>query len=433
MRPLQRLSTLSLAFRPFTEPQALARWRDARVRDLIDHGSRTVPFVRAVLERAGLAASDVRTAADLAAIEPIARRTMQDAGLDALLSCTADRARLLDRSTSGSTGERMVVRRTWFEERLLTAFLWRALREYGLRPGERVAVALFHARPDPRDDQRLARLVQWLGFRQARILDALGDPEAAASAAAFDPQALMGMTGALARLIESAAAGGQELRPRFVMTWGELLTDPLRHRIGSLGVPIHDVYGSNEVGLIAWECPAGAGGYHVADDLHVVDIVAPDGRPAAVGAWGEVVVTALHSLAMPFVRYRVGDRAQRGPAVCPCGAPYSTLTAIQGRTIDDFALPDGRLLHPWELLNALRPHTGWVRQFQLVQVAPGSIVLRAVAVDRPPSPDDLACAETAACEVLRGAASFRIDLVPAIADAPSGKSRPFVPFADGTT
>ena len=45
-------------------------------------------------------------------------------------------------------------------------------------------------------------------------------------------------------------------------------------------------YGCNELNLIAWQCPAGAGTYHVCDDAHVIEVVGPDGREVAVGELG---------------------------------------------------------------------------------------------------------------------------------------------------
>jgi len=71
------------------------------------------------------------------------------------------------------------------------------------------------------------------------------------------------------------------------------------------------------------------------------EVVGPDGRPVGVAPTGGGVVTVLHSFAMPFIRYSIGDLAVRGLDRCPCGAPWSTLTAIHGRTVDMFRLTEG--------------------------------------------------------------------------------------------
>ena len=112
------------------------------------------------------------------------------------------------------------------------------------------------------------------------------------------------MTSGLASLADASVARGLTLSPRLVVTTGELLTEPLRARISVIGSPIRDLYGSNEFNLLAWECPAGQGTYHVCDDAVVLEVVGPDGRPVEVGQTGEVVVTGLHSFAMPFIPSR---------------------------------------------------------------------------------------------------------------------------------
>jgi phenylacetate-CoA ligase len=101
------------------------------------------------------------------------------------------------------------------------------------------------------------------------------------------------------------------------------------------------------------------------------------GRPAKPGERGELVGTALHSFAMPFIRFRLGDVVTRGPQPCACGRPGSTLSAVQGRMIDYFRLPGGRLLHPYELSTVLlRELEPWIRQYQLTQEREDRVVLR---------------------------------------------------------
>lgn len=133
-------------------------------------------------------------------------------------------------------------------------------------------------------------------------------------------------------------------------------------------------YGAHEFGEIASDCGR-AEGLHVCGGSVLVELLR-DGQPVAEGEVGEVVVTSLHSYAMPFLRYRLADLARRGPDPCPCGAPFATLSEVQGRTADMFHLPDGRQLHPYMLLPALVDDSPWLRQYQLVQERPDLIRVR---------------------------------------------------------
>lgn len=206
------------------------------------------------------------------------------------------------------------------EERLLNCFRWRAFRSYGVGQHDRIVKALFRNDSDPRDDQRLARLAMTLGWRQMLVVDALGDDAAAEKASRFTPHCLTGMTSALASLADRVAARRLTLSPRLVVTAGELLTTPLRSRIGVLGSPIRDLYGSNEFNLLAWECPEVNDTYHVCDDAVVLEVVGPDGRPVGVGQTGEVVVTGLHSFAMPFDVIPAGPGGKARPFVPLAGS-----------------------------------------------------------------------------------------------------------------
>lgn len=409
-------------FATLKEPRdaaSLARWRDARLSRILAHARQEVPMFQRISPK------DAGGLGDLHRYPILNRRDYQQAGVADRLARTAREDTLLDRSTSGSTGERLAIRRTWLEERLLNCFRWRVSRTYGVGPRDRIVDALFRVDTDPRDDQRLARLAMALGWRRVLVVDALGDDWAADKTARFAPHCLTGMTSGVAALVETISRKGLLCSPRLVVTGGELLTAPLRAQIASLGSPIRDVYGSNEFNLLAWECPHGAGTYHVCDDAVVLEVVGPDGKAVEVGQTGEVVVTGLHSFAMPFIRYRIGDLAVKGPDRCPCGSPFSTLLEIHGRTIDIFHLAGGIKLHPWTIHNAVRPWLAIVRQACLVQVAPDRLEYLVVAT-REMGKAEEASISAAAQAALPVGISFALRRLASIPAGPGGKARPFV-------
>lgn len=399
------------------------QWR--HLKRLLLHAHAHVPFFRDAFARAGIDPGAMRSPGDFLELPTFSRRDCQDTPLAHRLDRRLDPARLLDRSTSGSTGERLAVKRTWFEERLLNTFRWRAWREYGLRHTDRLAILYFHRAQDPRDNQLLQRIAARLGLGRQRVFDAVGDPDMARAARDFQPHAIAGMTSAIALLADQWAKEGIHIPLRFVATGGELLTEPLRARISTLGAPILDLYGSNELNLLAWRCPAGADAYHVCDDAHQIEVLRPDNTPAKPGESGEIVATSLFSYAMPFIRYRIGDLAVRGPDRCPCGAPFSTLLSIQGRTIDRFPLGDDTWLHPWEIINAIRPHFGWIRQSQIVQSERRRLTLRIVPL-RAPAAAEIDQLTSAAIAAVGKRARISIERTHHIAPSPSGKPIPFV-------
>ncbi|MCP3969098.1 MAG: phenylacetate--CoA ligase family protein, partial [Rhodobacteraceae bacterium] len=162
-----------------------------------------------------------------------------------------------------------------------------------------------------------------------------------------------------------------------VVTFGELLvaeTRDLARRAWDL--EIKDVYSSEESGTMALQCPEREH-YHVQAEGYYLEVLHGDGRPCAPGETGQVVVTALHNLAMPLIRYAIGDYAEVGED-CPCGRGLPVLKRILGRSRNMLTLPDGT--RHWPSF----PTRTWlkiapIRQLQLEQDRPDHIQVRLVA------------------------------------------------------
>src|SRR5262249_30572207 len=96
---------------------------------------------------------------------------------------------------------------------------------------------------------------------------------------------------------------------------------------------------------------------------------------------------------------------------------------VQGRMIDYFEMPDGRLMHPNEVVVTLLRHAGqWVGQYQLTQETRQRVVLRVAPLGPPPT-DEVAAIERQARTVLGPGVAFELLLVPEIPFEPNGKFR----------
>lgn len=401
---------------------ALDRFRERRLRRLIRHAHRSVPYYREILDRERVRPEDIRSIEDLASVPMTSRRELQVVTPREAVARRADPDRLIVRRTSGASGQPLSIRRTWLEERLLGAFRWRALRSMGLRATDRHADVAEVEAPDPNDGQRLHRALQRLGlYRQARI-HALQDPEEIARAlGAFRPDVVTGYAGVLARVAQTLSEADRAAsRVRFSAVHSEVLTPHMRRQIATaFAAPVYEIYDCNECNLIAWQCTR-SGELHVCDDAVVVEVVA-DGRPVAQGERGEVVVTSLHSFAMPIIRYRLGDVVTRGSAACACGQPFATLRAVQGRMADYFPLPGGRLLHPYDIV-AILANEPWLREYRVIQEREDLVLLHVVPC-RPPRAAELDDLRARVAAVLGPDVTLRFEIVAEIHVEPNAKFR----------
>lgn len=420
----QLLRTARAVLRHPTAPRAeLKAFQDAQLRRLVVHAYESVPYYRKLFDQHRLHPRHIRGTIDLDLIPISSKQAFQSRSATDLIARGLDPAKLLSVYTNGSTGEPLIVRRTWEEQGFNMMFRERCWRAFGLNLHERIATVGQRKPPDPKDKKTLGRALQAIGFHPRLRLDGMQPPEDIAfQLAAFRPQMLVGIPGMLCLVADYLIASGrQDIRPRILVTGGEVLTPLMRQRLHkAFGVEPLQTYASHEFPLMGWECRQ-TGEMHSCDDAGIVEVI-KSGRPAGPGEDGEVVVTNLHAYAMPFIRYRLADVATRGNERCGCGQPFSTVRAIQGRMIDYFPLPDGRLVHPYEILRLIPRVDAWIRQYHLLQDRADRIVMQVVP-SHTPVPELQQLISQAVAPLIGCGIEFQVRVVDAIPPGPGGKRR----------
>ncbi len=356
-----------------------------QLRALLTHAHDTVPYYRDHLRLAGVRAGAALTLDQWRALPLLTRRDIQSAGT-ALFSQTvpAQFGDVFQTQTSGATGEPVVVRKTALDQLLWDAI---TLREH-LWHGRNLSGKLASIRVFPQggaEPPRGAMLKDW-GVPCSHVyttgpMALLSLTTDVAIQAQWllqqDPDYLLTYPTNLAALISHMSAHGYHLnRLRAVRTVGESVTPALRAACrDAWGVPLTDVYSSQEAGYIALQCPRGEH-YHVMAESALVEILRADGSACQPGEVGRLVVTSLHNFATPLIRYELRDYAEAG-APCPCGRGLPTLARILGRSRNMLTLPSGE--RRWPLVGfseyrAIAP----VRQYQLIQKTPEEIEARFV-------------------------------------------------------
>ncbi len=158
--------------------------------------------------------------------------------------------------------------------------------------------------------------------------------------------------------------------------------------------------------------------------------LASGGGAISQGPESRLVGTALHSYAMPFIRFQLGDLVTAGPPSCACGQPFSTFTGIKGRVVDYFTLADGSLVHPFEIAAAMKDFgMRWIGQYQLVQHTVNRVVL-SVVPSREPGAGEIDAMRASVVGVLGNAVTFDVQLVDDIPLGKTGKFRVYESLVD---
>ncbi len=401
----------------------LKAFQDAQLRRLVVHAYESVPYYRKLFDRHRLHPRHIRGTIDLDLIPISSKQDFQERSDTDLITRGVDPAKLLSVYTNGSTGEPLIVRRTWREQGFSMMFRERCWRAFGLGLTERMATVGQRRPPDPKDKKTLGRTLQAIGIHPRLRLDGMQPPEdVARRLAAFQPRMLVGIPGMLCLVADYLLSSGrQDIRPRILVTGGEVLTPLMRQRLQkAFGVEPLQTYASHEFPFMGWECRQ-TGEMHTCDDAAIVEVI-NGGRSAGPGEDGEVVVTNLHAYAMPFIRYRLADVVTRGSERCGCGQPFSTVRAIQGRMIDYFRLPDGRLVHPYEILRLIPRVDAWIRQYHLLQDRADRIVMQVVP-SQTSVPELQQLISQAVAPLIGPGTEFHVRMVDAIPPGPGGKRR----------
>jgi phenylacetate-CoA ligase len=340
------------------------QWR--KVKALVEHCWREVPYYQQSWRAIGATPADIRTMDDYERLPIISKADIR-AHFDEFVA-TSYRDRLLMKATGGSTGVplRFGYTRESYERRV--AVMWRGYAWAGARMGRRTLYLWGGTVGEQRQTQKIKDRIFHAAFAR-RMLDIFPMRESnmseyADAIDAYKPEIIVGYAGALVGLSEWLVANGRHVHaPAAVLGGAEALLDSQRETLErAFSAPVFNTYGCREFMLIASECER-RDGMHINADHLLVETVAGDWKEAA----GEVVITDLHNYGMPFMRYRNGDLITRGDGKqCGCGRGLPRLTQIDGRKLDAIRTRSGHLLSGVFFPHIMKDISG-IRRFQVVQ------------------------------------------------------------------
>lgn len=380
-----------------TQTWSLDALRDLQhgfLRRLIRHAYLNTKHYRDVLDERGLDPIDIQTVEDLRHLPLLDRETVR-LTLDDRTAATPQW--VIKKSTSGTTGQPVVVKYNAESRHWRDATRWRAYGWAGYRLGMR---AMHYWGFGPPADSWLKRGKIALDRKLKRDLyvdcTPRGDEallDAVDHIRNYRPEVMVAYSSGAAALAKFVLDRNlRDWSPFPVLLGAERLWPQDRETIEAAFGPAFETYGCREVMLISSECEAHEG-MHTSMETMVVELLVreADGsvRSARPGETGEVAITDLHNLACPMIRYVTGDMAvAREEKACSCGRSMPRIGPIEGRVTetlrDGRGRPVGGLV--FNILFGVMDHVA--RKFQVVQKLDGRVIMKVVPNGTPRLPDN---------------------------------------------
>lgn len=321
--------------------EALRDYQLSRMRGIVRHAARYVPYYQEQFRRAGIVPAELEALEDFSRIPLLSKGDVVSAGR--MLLSRKHHGLKIKGATSGSTGLSLEGYRDLAAIVRENAFVWRQLEWAGMRRGDRRAwirgdmiVPLARREPPYWRMNRVDNMLMLSSFH----LSESSAPEYIQAMEHYDPciiQAYPSSISFLARSLEARGKlySGQSLKG--IVTSSETLLPDQRDVIETrFKCKVFDWYGSYERVAAIGTCEHGR--YHIISDYGLVELLpSDDGR-------AEIVGTGFDNFVMPLLRYRTGDAvipAEAGER-CDCGRSFPVVKNVVGRIDDYVKTPDGR-------------------------------------------------------------------------------------------
>lgn len=280
-------------------------------------------------------------------------------------------------TTSGSTGVPVRVEKAAsIYAPLYAATMWAETQWHQRDPRRKIAVLTMRAK-DTVMSSSWGHMYESLGLYGACIQRNLKDHSTASHLEwlkTHQPDYLKTSPFTAADLAQLAIEQGVHLPIKQILSQAERVTPRQRALCQqAFGAKIIDRYSCEETGWIALQCP-NHDHLHVLNATTLVEIVDENGKPCPPGTVGRVLITSLHSFAMPIIRYEVGDLAEWGPP-CDCGITLPVIARLWGRTRHSVQLPSGEAV-PMRFLGDDIGKMNNVRAFRVAQYKTGDIEIQ---------------------------------------------------------
>ena len=346
----------------FYSEERLKKHQEKKLREIVNHAYENVPYYRKLFKKLGISPEDIKTIDDLKKLPVLTKKDVREHAQSLIFQRKNSGADNLSVSTTtGSTGTPLKI----YFNPCETEF-GRALLKYGFsKSGKTLTDKFLHLYVPP--CERKPRYIERLGLLRKYELD-LRKPlrEIIEKTNEIKPDIIYGYPSLFVLLGKFIKENNIRIhRPRIILTNGETLLSGERQLIETVfQCTVRSTYGSAEFWRIAYECEQGM--LHLIPDSVIIEL--DNETLDKEDGSAELIITSLYQKTMPFIRYKIGDRAVLSEKKCKCGSKFRVIEQVVGRSDDYLTLPSGKKISA-RAIN-LREDIPGIIEYQIVQKKP---------------------------------------------------------------
>jgi len=351
---------------------ALKDYQLEQLKRLVHHAYQHVPYYHGTMQVFNVQPEDIRTLDDLALMPFVEKDMVRQRSRDFL--STRALPFLYKCHTSGTTGTPLTLYRDFNNIGFEYAMLSRQRQWAGLKPGDLYATLKGELLPG-----RVINRGHYWSMNAAEhklVMSSYHLSEATAhryieALSTYQPEAIDGYPSSIYALAKFMLERNIKIPMKAILTSSETLVPEQKSIIETaFNCYVYDYYGMAERVAAIHTCERGR--YHIVPEYSILEFMR---HPNLAENHFEIVGTALNNIAMPLIRYRMGDIVQLAEGTCECGRNYPMVDGIIGRMDDYVVTPSGKMVGR---LDHIFKGVQNLIQAQIYQPETGVIILRVV-------------------------------------------------------
>jgi phenylacetate-CoA ligase len=314
------------------------------LKKLVRHCYDTVDFYRELMLKHDITVDSIQTLDDIKRFPVIGKRDVLAAG-DSIISKKYPNWATSKGRTGGTTGTPLVTPRNFSSLASEHSFLRRQWDWAGIKMTDNTAYLSGRIIVDANKshgpfyafDPFMRELVLSTYHLSAQTVSGF-----VAAIHKYKVKAIVGYPASICFFAKVCHDMGIEVKLKAVLTTSETVTDSMRATITEVfGCRLFDYYGSAERVCYIFTCDKGS--YHITPEYGLTELLPIAGADEQSF---RIVGTGFWNMAMPLIRYDLGDSLIKTDEKCSCGRQFPVVRTIIGRTGDLIRTPSGKEFGP---------------------------------------------------------------------------------------